>query len=130
MKVDKLTRWLTSFLVIILCIVLQTGNKVFAQPKQLVPKITNFSITLMDGTIPSDGFLLTETFRLNLDWDLSDYGKTLKEGDYFTIVLPKDFIFPENTIDFDAKDLNGEVWGKISLASDQNGGGGGNTHLY
>ncbi|WP_235043765.1 Ig-like domain-containing protein, partial [Peptoniphilus mikwangii] len=59
-------------------------------------KITKFEIKDKDGnTIPPGTQLgYWSTFRLEMDWDASSYGKTLKEGDYFIVTLPNQFKFP------------------------------------
>ena len=80
-----------------------TGNEVFAQGNgtgvdRVKTKITRFEIKDRNGdTIPPGTALgYWNKFRLDMDWDASMYGAELKENDYFTIALPKQFIFPKD----------------------------------
>lgn len=56
--------------------------------------ITEFTVTNADGTVPPDGFIANQIFRLNCKWEVLDKAKILKEGDYFELNLPTEFKFP------------------------------------
>ncbi|EUC57966.1 Cna B-type domain-containing protein [Mogibacterium timidum] len=77
-----------------------TGNEVFGGTgvDRVKTKITRFEIKDHNGgTIPPGQPLgYWNKFRLDMDWDASMYGAELKENDYFTITLPKQFIFPKD----------------------------------
>ena len=77
-----------------------TGNEVFGGTgvDRVKTKITRFEIKDHNGgTIPPGQPLgYWNKFRLDMDWDASIYGAELKENDYFTITLPKQFIFPKD----------------------------------
>lgn len=62
--------------------------------KELQVKITDFNVTNADGTVPPDGFIANQIFRLNFKWNASKNGNLLNEGDYFEIELPDKFKFP------------------------------------
>lgn len=56
--------------------------------------ITEFTVTNADVTVPPDGFIANQIFRLNFKWNASKNGNLLNEGDYFEIELPDKFKFP------------------------------------
>ncbi|MFM1542459.1 Cna B-type domain-containing protein [Helcococcus ovis] len=94
-NIQKLTSFFLVF-VMLLGVMLQS-KPVFAEDVDRVnTKITKFEIKDKDGkTIPPGKPLgYWSKFRLEMDWDASSYGKTLKKGDYFIIQLPKQFKFP------------------------------------
>ena len=47
--------------------------------------ITEFTVTNADVTVPPDGFIANQIFRLNFKWNASKNGNLLTEGDYFDI---------------------------------------------
>ena len=49
-------------------------------------KITDFNISHY-STSTATSFEWNERFYVNMNWDASAYGNTLKEGDYFTVKL-------------------------------------------
>ena len=57
--------------------------------------VTNFTIEHVDGST-SNEFNYYDRVKLNLDWDASSYGNTLKENDFFTVKLPNNMRFPTN----------------------------------
>ena len=56
--------------------------------------ITEFTVTNADVTVPPDGFIANQIFRLNFKWNASKNGNLLNDGDYFEIELPDKFKFP------------------------------------
>ena len=87
--------------------------------------ITNFSITHEDESNTSPTFKYHERFKLNLDWDASAYGNTLKEGDYFNVTLPENMRFPNNTsaTQFDLTAPDGSIIAHAVVTPGSNGGG-------
>ena len=77
-----------------------TGNEVFGGTgvDRVKTKITRFEIKDHNGgnIPPGQPLGYWNKFRLDMDWDASMYGAELKENDYFTITLPKQFIFPKD----------------------------------
>ena len=77
-----------------------TENEVFGGTgvDRVKTKITKFEIKDSNGNSIPQGQPLGywNKFRLEMDWDASMYGAELKENDYFTITLPKQFIFPKD----------------------------------
>ena len=77
-----------------------TGNEVFGGTgvDRVKTKITRFEIKDHNGgnIPPGQPLGYWNKFRLDMDWDASIYGAELKENDYFTITLPKQFIFPKD----------------------------------
>lgn len=70
---------------------------VYAGPLELVDTtITDFTVTTTTNQIPPDGFSLNSALYMNITWDASSYGDTLKNGDFFIMKLPKEFIFPSD----------------------------------
>lgn len=61
-------------------------------------KITNFTITKENWHDPNPPtvFGRWSELKLLMDWDASVYGKSLKSGDYFNIILPENMKFPSN----------------------------------
>lgn len=59
-------------------------------------RITDFTVTKRDGTIPTGGFYSSDTVMLNIQWDASSYGNQLHEDDYFVLQLPDEFNFPND----------------------------------
>jgi serine-aspartate repeat-containing protein C/D/E len=88
-------------------------------------KVTNFTISHKDTNDTSGTFRYNETFNLNMDWDASSYGNSLKSGDYFIVTLPDKFRFPTNSAatKFDLTDASGNVVGKAVVSPGENGGG-------
>ena len=57
--------------------------------------VRNFTIEHTNGST-SNEFNYYERVKLNLDWDASSYGNTLKENDFFIVKLPDNMRFPTN----------------------------------
>ncbi|WP_455093314.1 Cna B-type domain-containing protein, partial [Parvimonas micra] len=97
-KKEIIHRALSLFLacVIFFGTIFSSGNLFAEGVDRVNTKITKFEIKDENGnTIPSGTPLgYWNKFRLEMDWDASVYGKTLKKGDYFVITLPKQFKFP------------------------------------
>lgn len=68
----------------------------YADPEEREVKISNVKLTKWNGEIPALGFETWDSLKLTLDWDASDYGNTLKEGDFFVVDFPKELKFDEN----------------------------------
>lgn len=100
----------------------------YADPEQKEVKISNVKLTKWNGEIPAEGFLSWDSMKLTLDWDASDYGNTLKEGDYFFVDIPKELKFDENNsgaLSFDIKAPDGHsamAKGVIMLSTPNTGG--------
>lgn len=60
--------------------------------REVASKITAFRI-LDNRKKVVDTILYTEDFYLAMDWDASENGKNLQEGDYFDISLPDQMKF-------------------------------------
>ena len=106
-KKEIIHRALSLFLacVIFFGTIFSSGNLFAEGVDRVQTKITKFEIKDENGnTIPSGKPLgYWNKFRLEMDWDASYYEKTLKEGDYFIINLPKQFKFPKepaSAVDF------------------------------
>ena len=105
-KKEIIHRALSLFLacVIFFGTIFSSGNLFAEGVDRVNTKITKFEIKDENGNpIPPDhvhGYY--NKFRLEMDWDASSYGKTLKEGDYFIVKLPNQFKFPTEgpTVDF------------------------------
>ncbi|MDY3332560.1 MAG: Cna B-type domain-containing protein, partial [Gallibacter sp.] len=126
-KIQKLTSFLLVF-VMLLGVIFQ-GQSVFAEGVERVEsKITDFTVATSSGEIPPEGFSLNSALRIGISWDASYYGYDLKEGDYFNVTLPKEFIFPadHSACNFDIKTPDGtDVVAKavVTPGDEDNGGG-------
>lgn len=87
-------------------------------------KITDFNISHY-STSTATSFEWNERFYVNMNWDASAYGNTLKEGDYFTVKLPDNFVFPKNTAatHFNLTAPDGNVIGTAVVSPGSDGGG-------
>ena len=90
--------------------------------------ITRFNIYKFKhqlGDPPVTKLYSADQFDLELDWDASSYGNSIKENDYFEVQLPTQMQFPlsGSATQFDLVDTSGTVVakGKINAV---NGGGG------
>lgn len=106
-KKEIIHRALSLFLacVIFFGTIFSSGNLFAEGVDRVKTKITKFEIKDENGNpIPSGKPLgYWNKFRLEMEWDASYYEKTLKEGDYFIINLPKQFKFPKepaSAVDF------------------------------
>ncbi len=118
-------------LMAVFCLILvmaRTFDKVYADDigENTKTKITDFSITRTNGTIPPNGFFLNENIKLNINWDASHYGNSLKEGDYFKIKLPKAFkiINSAGNTNFPIKSADGSIIANVNVKIGENGAGG------
>lgn len=123
-------RKLTSFFLVfvMLLAVMFQSQPVFAEGLECVEtEITDFTVTTSAGEVPPNGFSISNALRIGISWDASTYGNGLKEGDYFDVILPKEFIFPEDhaACNFDIKTLDGtDVVAKAVVTPDSTNGGG------
>lgn len=115
--------------VLALIVIITAGigtSKAMADPvtERTDVKITDFSMSHEDGSTDTT-FRYNERFNVNMDWDASSYGNTLKEGDYFVVSLPDKFRFPNNTAatKFDLTAPDGNVIGHAVVSPDSGGGG-------
>ena len=105
-KKEIIHRALSLFLacVIFFGTIFSSGNLFAEGVDRVNTKITKFEIKDKDGNPIPEGQVhgYWSKFRLEMDWDASSYGKTLKEGDYFIVKLPNQFRFPTEgpTVDF------------------------------
>ena len=93
-------------------------------------KITKLEIKKVNGESLPDNFTYDywEKYRLDMDWDASEYGNQLKAGDHFTVTLPREFNFPKDSaaVDFPLYAPDGRT--VIANAHvDSNGEAGGGT---
>ena len=93
-------------------------------------KITKLEIKKVSGESLPDNFTYDywEKYRLDMDWDASEYGNQLKAGDHFTVTLPREFNFPKDSaaVDFPLYAPDGRT--VIANAHvDSNGEAGGGT---
>ena len=86
--------------------------------------VRNFTIEHTNGST-SNEFDYYERVKLNLDWDASSYGNTLKENDFFIVKLPDNMRFPTNhaATHFDLKAPDDTVVAKAVITPGSNGGG-------
>ena len=105
-KKEIIHRALSLFLacVIFFGTIFSSGNLFAEGVDRVNTKITKFEIKDENGNPIPPGHVhgYYNKFRLEMDWDASIYGKTLKAGDYFIVTLPKQFKFPTEgpTVDF------------------------------
>ncbi len=125
-NIQKLTSFFLVF--VMLLGVFMPTQTVFAEGLERVDtQITDFSVTTSSGEIPPDGFSLSNALRIGISWDASVYQNNLKEGDYFNVNLPKEFIFPEDhsACNFDIKTPDGtDVVARAAVTPDATNGGG------
>lgn len=95
------------------------------EPKNLINvEISSITLTEVNGlTVSECGYW--NTYRFNMEFDATRYGKTLKAGDYFEVTLPKEFKFlkegAEN--DIELKTPEDEVCAKAHITPNELGGG-------
>ena len=93
-------------------------------------KITRFEIQDSTGNPinPGEELGYWNRYRLDMDWDASEYGSELKENDYFIITLPNQFKFPSDgpTVDFPLYSPDGQSI-VANAHVDSNGAAGGGT---
>ena len=95
------------------------------EPKNLISvEISSITLTEVNGlTVSECGYW--NTYRFNMEFDATRYGKTLKAGDYFEVTLPKEFKFlkegAEN--DIELKTPEDEVCAKAHITPNKLGGG-------
>lgn len=96
------------------------------EPKNLISvEISSITLTDVDGTTVTGEYGYWNTYRFNMKFDATRYGKTLKAGDYFEVTLPKEFKFlkegAEN--DIELKTPEDEVCAKAHITPNELGGG-------
>lgn len=127
MKMKGNIRKLTSFLLVFLMVmgVFVPTQSAMAESKELQVKITDFNVANADGTVPADSFIANQIFRLKYNWEASDNGNPLKEGDYFELELPDKFKFPLEAqySNFEVKAANGDVVANAVITPQEPGGG-------
>ena len=104
--------------------VMTANENVLAENKKVDLHIINLSITDSQGNVPPDGFYYSTLFKLNVGFDASKFGDTLRAGDYFEMQLPDKFKFPENALycNFNLYTKDGNILAK-GLVSPANPGG-------
>ncbi|HEL1135373.1 TPA: Cna B-type domain-containing protein [Streptococcus equi subsp. zooepidemicus] len=125
-NIQKLTSFFLVF-VMLLGVFIPTQT-VFAEGLERVEtKITDFTVTTSAGEVPPDGFSINHGLRIGIAWDASYYQSDLKEGDYFNVTLPKEFIFPSDSssCNFDIKTSDGTdtIANAVVTPDSTNGGG-------
>lgn len=105
--------------------VMTENENVLAENKKVDFHIINLSITDSQGNVPPDGFYYSTLFKLNVGFDASKFGDTLRAGDYFEMQLPDKFKFPENALycNFNLYTKDGNILAK-GLVLPANPGGG------
>lgn len=118
---------LTPFFLIFMMLlgVLVSSKSVLAENKDVDVNITNLTITNTEGNVPPNGYYANMLFKLNVNWDASKYGNTLREGDYFELQLPNQFKYPESAADcnFNLFTKDGYVIAKALVLPNTPGGG-------
>ncbi|MCW0949651.1 Ig-like domain-containing protein [Streptococcus anginosus] len=61
--------------------------------------------------------------RLEIDWDASEYGKDIKEGDYFNVTLPKGFKAAKNNFAVHTFDGVQVANAEVNNPNSESGGG-------
>lgn len=99
--------------------------KLRGDAKKVEVDITEFTVTNADGTVPEDSFIANQIFRLKYNWEASDNGNPLKEGDYFELELPDKFKFPLEVqySKFEVHAANGDVVANAVITPKEPGGG-------
>ena len=97
MRVKYLVSMILSFLVTLGLIA-----PVYAAPKQVDTKVTNFTFLNKDKE-EANKIYHSDDFYLDIDWDASSSGTNLQEGDYFDITLPDQMKFPDDSAHTDFK---------------------------
>ena len=66
-------------------------------PKEVPATVTNLTIQNLSGATATEMWV-TDQFYLAMDWDASQNGADLHEGDYFDITLPDQMRFPPDSV--------------------------------
>ena len=114
------------FLTLLIILGTYIPNVSFAEGNELNKvKITKIRLTERNGNPVSGKYGYWNKYRLILDWDAKEYGDTIKEGDYFNIILPNQLKFPKDgpQVDLDLTDDSGNVIAKAHIYSNTDGGG-------
>ncbi len=88
--------------------------------------ITGFDIVSTTGNTEQSTIKVDKWYRIRMKWNASEYGNTLREGDYFMITLPDEMIFPTNAsaCDFDMLSPDGMTVAHAHVNSNGKEGGG------
>lgn len=94
-------------------------------PKAVDVDITDFKIQNVDKQ-DVDSVFHSDTFLLNMKWNVTGHGTNLHEGDYFDVDLPSNMKFPSGTTktDFDITDDDGNVVAHAHITPGPNETGG------
>ena len=121
-------KWVSIILSLVLCVFMgftQAVAQAAPEGKAVNVDFTNFEIQNTDHKKANEIYH-SSAFLLSMDWDASSYGINLHEGDYFDVILPDAFKFPNGVTaqDFDLLDPNGNVVAKahVTPGPDENGG--------
>ena len=134
MKVHKLMKVILSFLTILFMLGSGNNNLTLAQGNQqggrdvtdgTKIKITNFKIFRTNETTEVEKLSLRTGYDLQFDWDATAYGTTLKEGDYFTVGVPKQMNIDRGQAGktLSIKDGEGNLVATAVITRFENGGG-------
>ena len=134
MKVHKLMKVILSFLTILFMLGSGNNNLTLAQGNQqggrdvtdgTKIKITNFKIFRTNETTEVEKLSLRTGYDLQFDWDATAYGTTLKEGDYFTVEVPKQMNIDRGQAGktLSIKDGEGNLVATAVITRFENGGG-------
>ncbi|MDD7267111.1 MAG: Cna B-type domain-containing protein, partial [Lachnospiraceae bacterium] len=128
-KRGNIQKLISFFLVFVMLfgVVFQSRSAFAEGLERVETKVTEFTVTTSAGEIPPDGFGISAALRIGISWDASHYQNELKEGDYFNVILPKEFIFPEDhsACNFNILAPNGtDVVAKAVVTPDTVNGGG------
>ncbi len=101
----KKKRWwgvLLSLLMVFSALFSSVNTTVFAEgaPREVQATVKNLTIKNLSGQT-TDKVFWTDKFYLDMDWDASSNGATLKQGDYFDITLPNEMKFPAGSTESD-----------------------------
>lgn len=119
-------RLIPIFLVLMMLLgMMPMKENALAGNKNVDVNITNLTITNTEGNVPPNGYYANMLFKLNVNWDASKYGNTLREGDYFELQLPNQFKYPESAADcnFNLFTKDGYVIAKALVLPNTPGGG-------
>ena len=99
---------------------------VLAEGNGVTGNVKKFTVRNADGSVEEGGYIANQIFRLNYEWEASNNGHPLHEGDYFEMDLPDKFKFPteSNYCKFDLYAANGtDVVAKVVITPNNSGGG-------
>src|SRR3712207_4987562 len=128
-KRERIQKLVSFFLIFVMVLGMMVQGRIASAEglDRIETKITDFTVTTSAGEVPKEGFSIYNALRIGIAWDASNYQNELKEGDYFNVSLPKEFIFPKDSsaCNFDIKTPDGSsIIAKAVVTPDPVVGGG------